>query len=48
MLNVGYDSDALLALPEVEKCMSMPFQTEAGQVIPPSRNLIWPYACNRR
>lgn len=43
-----YDSDALLALPEVEKRVSVPFQTEAGEVMPPSSKLIWPYACNPR
>lgn len=43
-----YDSDALLALPETEKSVSVPFQTEAGEVMPPASKLIWPYACSSR
>ena len=43
-----YASEALLVLPETEKRVPVPFQTEAGEVVPPTSKLIWPYACNSR
>ena len=43
-----FDSQTLKQLPPEEKQVSISYQMESGERVPPDTRMIWPYACRRR